>query len=222
MKKTILPFAAFALISLSSCQNTPNADHAQTTEAQTVQTTDATNEILADVAQTKIEFVGSHPTSQRHGIFMLKEGKLLMKEGKVQGGNFVFDINTLKITSMDDDKNNMLASHLKSDEFFDVAKYPTATFEITSIKEGVENNGDVLLKDATHTVLGNLTIKGVTKNISFPAVINQNGNIVSANANFNVNRLDWGLTYGNDESLKDKFIKPTINISLNLVAGNNS
>jgi polyisoprenoid-binding protein YceI len=74
------------------------------------------------------------------------------------------------------------------------------------------------MKDATHTITGNLTLKGTTKSITFPAKVAVNDNVVTADANFNIDRTQWGLVYGNDQSLGDKFIRPTVNIQLHLVA----
>jgi polyisoprenoid-binding protein YceI len=71
---------------------------------------------------------------------------------------------------------------------------------------------------ANYTVSGNLTMKDSTKNITFPAKITVADNSLTALANFNVDRTQWGIRYGNDKSLGDKFISETVNIQLNLKA----
>jgi len=116
-----------------------------------------------------------------------------------------------------------LQGHLQSDDFFDVAQYPTATFEITDIKpydgQATTEDGKTNEKaaNATHFVSGNLTLKGVTKNISFPAAMKASESAAKARANFNIDRTLWGLTYGNDKSLGDRFINPQVNIQFEVM-----
>jgi polyisoprenoid-binding protein YceI len=92
-------------------------------------------------------------------------------------------------------------AHLKSPDFFDVAKFPKATFTSTSIKAGGE-------KGATHTVTGNLELHGVKKSISFPATIKVAGDAVDANASFGINRKDFGVNYPGkaDDLVKDEIL----------------
>ncbi|MCG7859338.1 YceI family protein, partial [Flavihumibacter sediminis] len=90
--------------------------------------------------------------------------------------------------------------------------FPTASFVIT----GVEPiTGD---STATHKISGNLTLKDSTKNVSFPAQVTVAETGVKAAANFNIDRTQWGMFYGNDQSLGDKFIRPEVNIKLNINA----
>ena len=74
------------------------------------------------------------------------------------------------------------------------------------------------MANPTHFVTGNLELKGVTKRIKFPAKITISDGKVNAEAKFNINRKDWGMSYGADESLGDKFIRPTVHLGLNIVA----
>lgn len=218
MKKVILSIAAASAI-FASCQDAPKADTATTGDAQAVATTTGATELTADVAQTKVEFVGTKPVGKHHGVFMIKEGKLAVEAGTIKGGSFVIDMNTLKADDQDSVGNAKLAGHLMSPDFFDVAKFNTATFEIVSVAAGIDTSiKEVILTDATHTVTGNLTLKGVTKSISFPAKVTMTDATTTADANFNIDRTLWGLSYGNDKSLKDKFISPIVNIALHLVA----
>lgn len=218
MKKLVLSFA-IATAMLSSCQDAPKADNATTGEAQAVAETNGAATYNADVAQTKVEFVGTKPVGTHHGVIGIKEGSLAVENNTLKGGSVVIDLNTLKTDDMDSTGNAKLTGHLMSPDFFDVAKFPTASFEITNVTPGVDTTvKDVVLKDATHTVTGNLTLKGVTKSVSFPAKISVNETTATADASFNIDRTIWGLSYGNDKSLKDKFISPTVNIALHLVA----
>ena len=218
MKKVILSIAA-ATAMFASCQDAPKADTATATDAQAVTATTGATELMADVAQTKVEFVGTKPVGKHHGVFMIKEGKLAVEAGTIKGGSFVIDMNTLKCDDQDSVGNAKLAGHLMSPDFFDVANNATASFEITSVVAGIDTSiKEVIMTDATHTITGNLTLKGVSKSITFPAKVTLSDAAATADANFNIDRTQWGLSYGNDKSLKDKFISPTVNIALHLVA----
>ena len=219
MKKTFLSFSAAALLLMASCTSAPDAAQADATEAQAV-TTPATGVTYnVDLAQSSIGWVGTKPVGKHNGTIMLKDGTLVATESNITGGKFDIDMTSLKAMDQDEEGNTKLGGHLSSPDFFDVAKYPTATFEVTEVKAGTTglNAEPEHLKDATHTITGNLTMKGVTKSISFPARVSMN-NGVTADANFNIDRTQWGLVYGNDKSLGDKFINPIINLNLHLVA----
>lgn len=219
MKKTFLSILAVSAM-FASCQDAPKADTATAGEAQKVDSAvSGATDYKVDLAQTKVEFVGTKPVGKHHGTIGIKEGKLMIEADAIKGGSFVIDLGTLKADDQDSIGNAKLGGHLMSPDFFDVAKFPTASFEISNVASGVDSSiKEVIMKDATHTITGNLTLKGVTKSISFPAKVSMNGAVVSADANFNIDRTQWNLSYGNDKSLKDKFISPIVNIGLHLVA----
>jgi len=219
MKRTLLLFAIGTAL-FASCQSDPKADNAQTGEAQQVTAPAGGTSYKADLAQSRVEWTGTKPVGQHHGSLTLKDGGLTVDNNTITGGNFTIDMTSLKVLDKDTNGTSKLAGHLSSGDFFDVAKHPTAAFEITSVKAGVDSAAgkELVMKDATHTVTGNLTLKGVTKSVTFPAKIAVNDAMATADANFNIDRTQWGLVYGNDQSLGDKFIRPTVNIQLHLVA----
>lgn len=220
MKKVFLSIAAASLL-LASCQDAPNADTATATDAQSVAEAGAAAATYkADVAQTKVEFVGTKPTGKHHGTIGVKDGSLAVENDMIKGGQFVMDMNTMKTDDQDSTGNAKLTGHLASPDFFDIAQFSTATFDITTVASGVDSSlsKDLVMKDATHTITGNLTLKGVSKSITIPAKVNINDANITADANFNIDRTQWGLVYGADKSIRDKFIDPIVNISLHLVA----
>ena len=112
-----------------------------------------------------------------------------------------------------------LRPHLMSGDFFDADKFSTATFEITKVEPYKPNDKDTsLVEGANFNVSGNLKLKGTTKNITFPARIEQDDNTLKAKANFDIDRREWQMNYGNDKTLGDKFISETVNIELDLKA----
>jgi polyisoprenoid-binding protein YceI len=97
---------------------------------------------------------------------------------------------------------------LKTPDFFDVQKFPTARFVSTAVKPGGQNG-------ATHTITGNLELHGVTKSISFPAMIHMTGDLVHATAEFVINRKDFGIVY---PGMPDDLIKDEVAIKLTIIA----
>ncbi|WP_051017665.1 YceI family protein [Pontibacter sp. BAB1700] len=131
--------------------------------------------------------------------------------------------------SIDEAGNKKLTKHLRSEDFFDVQQHPIASFVITSIVpyDSTErqdapalpdNTKQLRIKNPNHKVTGNLTITGITKSISFPALIELEDSLLRAKANFNIDRTHWKLTYGSDQSLGNRTIYPSVNIGLDIVA----
>lgn len=215
----LFTIATAAFLALASCKGAPKADEATTKAEQQAAATEGVAYKI-DTGQV-VNFIGTKPVGQHSGTFNITEGELFVQNGvSVTGGNLTLDLKSLKITDADTAGVSKLAGHLASADFFEVDKHPNATFEITDVQPySVDSTRPALVLDgATHTVSGNLTLKGVTKNVTFPAIINVSGNVASAKANFNINRTDWGLVYGNDESLGDKFIRPEVNVSFSISA----
>jgi polyisoprenoid-binding protein YceI len=135
-----------------------------------------------------IGFVGSKVTGSHNGGFKLFKGTFEVDPAKLESSKITAEIDTTSIFT----DNDGLTNHLKSPEFFDVAKFPTSNFVSTGIEAGVK---DPKAKDATHTVTGNLTLHGVTKSISFPAKIAVSGDKATLDSEFFINRKDFGITY---------------------------
>jgi polyisoprenoid-binding protein YceI len=112
-----------------------------------------------------------------------------------------------------------LKGHLLSGDFFDAEKFGVAKFEITKVEPYTANGTDTsIVSGANFSVSGNLTIKDVTKNITFPAKVDLDENTLKAKGNFDIDRRQWNMNYGNDKTLGDKFISETVNIELDLEA----
>jgi polyisoprenoid-binding protein YceI len=211
----------FALLATGfvACQSAPDADKAQTGDKQEVKTDAKAAAMPLDLATSKVHFTGTKPTGMHEGDFMLKEGSLSAAEGKLSGGSFVIDINSMVITDKDTSGAASLKGHLLSPDFFDGGKFGTAKFEITGVAPFVaDSTNKSVVAGANFTITGNLTLKDSTKSVSFPAKVDMSDAGVVAMADFNIDRSQWGLAYGNDKSLGDKFIRPEVNIKLNISA----
>lgn len=216
MNKSLLSIVAGSLI-FASCQSAPEADSAEASDAQQVEQAAGTD-YAADVNQSKVEWVGTKPVGQHHGTFSLQNGTLVVSGDALTGGSFIININSMTADDQNEEYNAKLLGHLLSPDFFDAENHPTGTFEITGVTEGVENTETLVMKDATHMITGNLTLKGITKSITFPAKVDMSNGNVTADANFNIDRTQWEMVYGNDEGLGDKFIRPEVNLQVHLVA----
>lgn len=215
MKKITLLFSAAAL--LAACNNSSDAEKATTSETQEVKAADGSVYTLDST--TTISWTGFKPTGKHNGIFKVSEGSLLVKENVLTGGNFTIDIKSLVDHDLATDAENKskLEGHLKSPDFFDAAKYPIAKFVITSVEPYVPDSSTTL-KDATHLIKGNFTLKDSTKNISFPAKITVDGNTAAAFADFNIDRTLWGLNYKGPENPQDWIIRKEVNIKFSISA----
>jgi len=212
-------------MAVASCEQAPKSDDAKTTEAKTVDSTKKSDaqELKLDLATSTVTWVGTKVTGKHTGTFGIKEGSLSVKENQIAAGKFVLDMAALKVTDIpaDNEMNGKLAGHLKANDFFDVEKFPTATFEVTSVeaykadttKKVEEKDKEYTLANPTHTITGNLELKGVKKSISFPAVVNIANDKVDAEAKFNINRADWGIVY---EGKKDDLISNKVHIGLKI------
>lgn len=204
---------------LSSCDKAPKGDSAKIAEAE--QVTQATGvTYVVDTATSWVKFTG-HGVGKNHpGYFKLNYGATAVNKDSVSGGSFVINIKSMRMEEKGEHITGKLTPHLLSGDFFDAEKFGTATFEITNVVPyKLEKDGDKsLVEGANFTISGNLTLKDVTKNISFPAHINLDGNKLKGKGNFDIDRRQWNMNYGNDKTLGDKFISETVNIEFYLEA----
>jgi polyisoprenoid-binding protein YceI len=214
---------AMVLLSLSlftACKNT-TGEKAETSEATEVKEASG-NKYAVDVTSSIINWEGSKPTGRHNGTINISEGSLSIEAGKLSGGSFVIDMNTIKDLDLPDGKRENLEAHLKGttagkeDDFFNVAKFPTAKFEITKV-------GDLLNDaEANSLIYGNLTIRDVTKQIGFKANVRTEGEMIVAHAPiFTIDRSEWGVKYGSKkffDNLADNFVNDDIGLSIKLVA----
>ena len=190
-----LPAAILAL-ALVSCENpadkTANAD-VKGAVAKTDEKADGTKYVFTP--DSKIEFTGSKVTGKHDGGFKTFTGHFTVKDGAPVGNDHKVTID-MASTFSDAEK---LTEHLKSPDFFDVAKYPQTTFDVTEVKKN---------PDSTYTVSGNFNLHGVEKNISFPATVTQNGETVNIKAEFDINRKDFGIVYAGkaDDLIRDEVV----------------
>ncbi|MCX2453154.1 YceI family protein [Pedobacter sp. PLR] len=162
-----------------------------------------------DASKSTITWIGKKFTGSHNGTINLQSGALSFNGKKLAGGNFVMDMNSLK----DADNSANLEKHLKSEDFFGTEKFPTSTFAIKS----VSGNGP------TVTVTGDLTIKGITKPISFPATLawNADGSVSATADKVIVDRTKYDINFKSKSifpEIGNKMINDEFELSVKLVA----
>ncbi|TDQ19536.1 YceI-like domain-containing protein [Algoriphagus boseongensis] len=231
-------FLAAAMITFACSK--PASDTIETSEAQEVAMAEG-QELTLVPTETKISWAGYKPTGRHFGKIPATEGVITVNGDQITAGKFTFDITGLKIEDIpaEDESYGKLFGHLQSADFFDAANHPTATFEITSVEpfaagDVVSNkeeftteftpksDSDLTPANPTHWISGNLTMRGTTKNIKFPATVAMENGKLMAKAGFNIDRTAWGLSYGDEatavDKAKDKFIYNTVSLELDVTA----
>jgi len=175
-----------------------------------------------DNALSKVIWTGSKPTGSHTGTLNVSSGNVSFADGKLTGGKFTLDMNSINNTDLEGGAKASLEAHLKGteagkeDDFFNVTKFPQADFEITKVTALAGN------ADANCMVFGNLTLKGVTKQIGFRANTSVTGNTLNVTTpSFKINRTDWGIKFMSKsfiDGLKDKFVDDDIELKINLRA----
>ncbi len=215
--KKLLSLSGVALVTLLAlgCEDPAKGKaKASTTEAipttqsavtpNSITETAGTKTYAFDQSNSKIGFVGSKVTGKHDGGFKTFSGTVKAPEGAPEKGSVEVNIDTKSIYA----DNEKLTSHLLSKDFFEVDTYPRATFVSTKVETGGANG-------ATHTITGNLTLHGQTKGVSFPATVKVEGDTVSVDSEFAINRKDFGLLYPGKQ---DDLIRDDVLIKLNIKA----
>ena len=146
-------------------------------------------------------------TGSHTGTVNLKEGALVFDEGKLTGGNFAVDMSTLVSTDLEGEYKGKLEGHLKSDDFFGVATNPTASLVFTKVESSGKNS---------YEVIGDLTIKGITKAVTFDVSIYGS----KATATMKIDRAEYNVRYGSGsffDDLGDKTIYDEFDLVVDLV-----
>ena len=219
-KVLIASFVGLTAI-MASCMQNPQGEKAKTGEATKVEV--FSNDFKQDInlENSSIEWLGTKPTGTHYGTISIKEGSVYINNGELLGGKFTIDMSTIVVLDIEDkEMNQNLTNHLNSPDFFSVDSFPTASFEFSTVKPfspSAENEYEI---KPTHEIEGNLTIKGTTKMISFPAYVEINDDGVKAETpQFLLNRTNWNINYGSKsifDNLKDNFIHDEMGITIKL------
>ncbi len=165
-----------------------------------------------DINESNIVWVGKKVTGGHTGNISIAKGNLEMEEGKLVGGYFEIDMASMTCSDLNGKIADKLLGHLKSDDFFGVANHATSTLTITKALWQGEN---------TYKITGDLTIKGITKEIRFPATVQEENGVITAKAEIVVDRAEYDIRYGSGsffDNLGDKTIYDDFELTVQLVA----
>ncbi len=196
MKKVIL-FASFVTLVLMSFTTMPKP-----------------TTYKLDAAKSTFKWTGKKVTGQHWGYIKFTDGQLTTDGNNIVGGTFVVDMNSMDCQDTKGEYGTKLLGHLKSDDFFSTEKFPTSTLTIKKVALKSGNNYDVV---------ADLAIKGITNEVTFPAVITKDATNLTATAAFKINRTKYDIKYrsGNFfENLGDKAISDDFEVEVNIAAVN--
>jgi len=156
----------------------------------------AAEKLVISPETSKVEFVAAKVTRSHNGSFKQFSGTIDLVPNSIPDSRVTIDIQTNSVVTDEPD----LTKHLQTPDFFDVAKYPKATFVSTKIEPASAG--------ATHQVTGNFELHGVKKSITFPATIQVTPDSVTVDAEFSINRKDFGVVFQNktDDLIRDNVV----------------
>lgn len=206
LKITILTFLA---VTAFSCKNTEK----ETEITEEAVATEMAVEYIIDTEASQIMWEGSKPTTTHHGTISISSGAIHVNNGNVEAGKFDIDMNTINVQDLEGDDKANLEAHLKGTaegkegDFFNITEFPVARFAMTAF----ENN----------MVKGNLTMKGKTNAVEFPAKLTMDGDKMMLNSeSFELDRTKWDVNFGSKSifpSIGDKFINDAMVLKIAIV-----
>ena len=177
------------------------ATSTETTAADTAGATTTSN-VIRD--KSSIDFVAAKVTRDHKGKFNNFDGSISYAGGKPVGVSFEIDLNSVETDT------EKLTAHLKTPDFFDVAKYPKATFTSTSLTEAPSGSP----AGTTHELRGVLDLHGARKELTIPVKAEVTPEGVRTTSEFTINRHDWAIDY---KGMADDLIKDNVLMKLNLL-----
>jgi polyisoprenoid-binding protein YceI len=214
MKKVFL--VLFAAAALAACKQNPKTSEAA---GEVAQGTETAATYTVDAAASVLGWTASKVSATHNGKISITNGTISVENGNITAGNFTVDMKSMTNDDIADaGKNAYFMNHIKGADFFMVDSFPTATFEISKVVAEAGENG------TTHKVTGNLTIKGTSRSIEFPATVSMDSTQLTTKANLTLNRNEWGIVWGGKEdknlmnNMKDDVISNVFNLDVNLVA----
>jgi polyisoprenoid-binding protein YceI len=212
-------FLLSSVIFLTSCGGA-EGDKAEAGEKQEAAVSSGGNSYTLDTTQSTVTWTGYKVGGEHTGVFKISNGTVTGDSSTLTSGSFTINVASITNKDLAGDDKAKLEGHLKSADFFQADKYPTAKFEITNVVpySGDSSSTKSKLQGATHLISGNLSLKDQVKNITFPAKIVMNNNELTANADFDIDRTEWGMNYKGPNNPQNWAIHKEVNIKLNIVA----
>jgi polyisoprenoid-binding protein YceI len=168
---------------------------------------------VVDTENSRINWEGRRIGGSSHeGTIDFNQGEVILNGGRITGGNFTVDMTTISSTDLTGARKERLDGHLKNEDFFDVTKFPISSLVITGVERA---------EDGRVRINGDITIKNITRSISFFATMTHTGDRIVAVANLTFDRSDFDVRFGSDrffDNLGDRAIINDIPLEITLVA----
>lgn len=147
-----------------------------------------------DTAASLVRWTGRNPFNQHYGTVRLASGEIRIREGTLEAARFAIDMNSIACDDLTDSQwNAMLIAHLRTADFFQVDRFPTAEF----VADEIEHLGAKTEGIPNYLIKGQATVRGVTRPLDFPAVIaSADGTRLTGQAQFEIDRTEFGSIYG--------------------------
>ena len=204
-------------IFLTSCSKAPEGTKAVTEAAKNAPAKASMAAATYKVdANSSVTWTGSKPGGKHMGKFTISNGELKVNDGNIEASSFTIDMASNQVIDLKAGQGKeKLEGHLGAGDFFEIAKYPTGMFTLTSSKP-VTGKPNV-----THSLTGDLKMKDKVHSVTFDANINMGaGKVMAVTPSFTINRTNWGINYGSGiiNTAKDKIINDEVAIVINLSA----
>jgi polyisoprenoid-binding protein YceI len=167
--------------------------------------------LAVNTTSSTIGWKAEKPTGTHTGTVRISSGDLVMHCGQLYSGTIALDMSSVTVDDLSSSDKQKLENNLRSDYFFDTSKFPEAQLEITSVNHNSEKTFHFV------TILANLTMRGITKQITFTADVSKSTlNDFAGEANIVINRRDWNIATSN--LMYDKLIYKDVSLHVTLQA----
>ena len=223
MKTSFFTVSILALAAAVSSCGGNSGEAIEATEAIEVEEVSAAATYMVEAGSTlHWEGFKTYAPAKHDGLITITEGSIMTEGSEIVGGLFTIDMNSIALNDMQPENEyyGKLVGHLKSDDFFNTEMFPASKFEITSVEASVGEGGN------THLISGNLTMRDVTKNITFPAKVMMHDDMIHLSApSFTIDRTQWNVMFNSTNTLgdltdkvKENLIDHNIKLDLDLKA----
>jgi polyisoprenoid-binding protein YceI len=175
------------------------------------------DKLKVNTTESKVNWLAKKVTGQHEGYVKIKTGEITVEQNKLVGGTVIVDMTTLDATDLQGEYHDKLVGHLKSNDFFGTETFNSAILVIKSATP----IANAKVGENNYTIVADLTIKGITKEVTFPAVVIIDKTKVTANAEVKINRTLYDIKYGSAsffEGIGDKAIDDTFKLNVSIVA----
>lgn len=221
MKQLLLFILVSSSLWITACKEKTSTDTSTSTETPVTNSgLDGTYTI--DLQSSQIKWQGTKPTGVHNGTVPISGGNVVVSGGLITGGQITIDMKGITVTDLEGDMKNNLEAHLKGtvagkeQDFFNVDKYPTATYTINS-STALQND-----PEGTHMINGTLTIKDIAKPVNFKAKISGDASTLTASTpQFSVDRTEYDIKFKSAKffsNLQDDFINDEFKLQIDVTA----